>query len=152
MKSIRTEIIINASKEKVWSILVDFASYAEWNPFIHIQGEAIEGQTLNNKIFLPDQSPQHFRPKVTKVVKGQYFSWLGHLWLPGLFDGAHYFELEALAANQVRLIHGEHFKGILSGLILKMIKKSTLAGFKSMNEAVKARAEYHIVPPLSTST
>ena len=29
-----TEIEIEASAERVWAVLVDFASYSQWNPFI----------------------------------------------------------------------------------------------------------------------
>ncbi|RYZ45415.1 MAG: SRPBCC domain-containing protein, partial [Chitinophagaceae bacterium] len=33
-KQIKTEIVINASKEKVWAILTNFSQYPQWNPFI----------------------------------------------------------------------------------------------------------------------
>lgn len=34
MNSIRTEIKIHAPVTIVWQTLTDFASYADWNPFI----------------------------------------------------------------------------------------------------------------------
>ena len=34
MKELHSEIEIDASAERVWGILTDFASYPEWNPFI----------------------------------------------------------------------------------------------------------------------
>ena len=34
MKNLRTEIIIQSTREKVWKILTDFDTYGEWNPFI----------------------------------------------------------------------------------------------------------------------
>jgi uncharacterized protein YndB with AHSA1/START domain len=34
MKELHTEIEIDASAERVWDILTDFASYPQWNPFI----------------------------------------------------------------------------------------------------------------------
>jgi uncharacterized protein YndB with AHSA1/START domain len=33
-KEINTEILINATPKKVWSILTNFAEYPNWNPFI----------------------------------------------------------------------------------------------------------------------
>ena len=33
-KEIKTEILINATPEKVWSILTSFDNYPNWNPFI----------------------------------------------------------------------------------------------------------------------
>lgn len=39
---IRTEIVIQASKEKVWSILTNLGAYPEWNPFIVSSKGSIE--------------------------------------------------------------------------------------------------------------
>ena len=33
-KEIKTEILIKASPQIVWSILTDFENYPHWNPFI----------------------------------------------------------------------------------------------------------------------
>jgi hypothetical protein len=38
-------------------------------------------------------------------------------------------------------VHGENFSGWLSGLILWLIQKETIRGFKAMNEALKIKAE-----------
>jgi hypothetical protein len=140
-KSIRTEIIINASPEKVWSILTDFGHYPDWNPFIRsISGQLKVGSRLTNAIF--NGSKEYvFRPKVLSVLEGKYFDWLGHLGIKGLFDGHHYFEIEELGAGQVKLSHGEDFSGILSGYILKKIANDTRAGFVRMNQAIRDRAE-----------
>ena len=44
MKEIQTEIEINASAEKVWRVLIDFAAYSEWNPFVRrVEGEVSVG-------------------------------------------------------------------------------------------------------------
>lgn len=142
MKNIQTEIIINASAEKVWNILTDFAKYHEWNPFIkNSKGEARVGATLENSMHLEGQKPQIFKPKVLEARPNQSFRWLGSLFIKGLFDGEHYFRLEPLNENQVKLIHGENFSGILVGMILKMVGEATEQGFIKMNEALKARAE-----------
>jgi hypothetical protein len=34
MKELHTEIEINASAERVWRVLTDFAAYPKWNPFV----------------------------------------------------------------------------------------------------------------------
>ncbi len=50
-KSIKTEIIINASKEKVWQVLTDFDKYPAWNPFIvSIKGELKVSTRLVNTL------------------------------------------------------------------------------------------------------
>lgn len=138
---IRTEIIINASKEKVWSILADLNAYAVWNPFI-VKSEGVlrVGTKLKNTLQNGDKTIV-FKPKVVEVEPNRSFGWLGSLWVKGLFDGHHYFEIEEISENQVNLIHGENFSGILSSLILKQIGNDTRNNFVKMNQALKSRAE-----------
>ncbi|VVB87011.1 Polyketide cyclase / dehydrase and lipid transport [uncultured archaeon] len=47
MKELRTEIEIQASADRVWQILTDFASFPEWNPFIRrAKGETVKGARI----------------------------------------------------------------------------------------------------------
>lgn len=141
MKSIQTSIRISAAPSIVWKALMDFEKYPEWNPFIHISGQAQKGSRLKNTIFLEGQKPQVFKPEVLEVEQEKSFRWLGHLFIAGLFDGEHSFRLEADANGGTILHHNENFKGILSGLILKMIKTQTQEGFEKMNQALKEYCE-----------
>lgn len=145
MKNIQTEINIDAPIETVWTILMDFKNYPNWNPFIHITGKAIVGQQLANTIFLEGQQPQVFKPTVLAVAQEKTLRWEGNLLVKGIFDGEHYFQLEKVNAYQTKLIHGENFKGILSGLLLKMIGRATENGFKQMNQALKTQCEIALV-------
>jgi len=140
-QSIRTEIIINASKERIWEVLTDFPKYPQWNPFIiEVQGEALAGTRLRNTM-LNGESKMVFKPKVLRVEKYRYFDWLGSLFVKGLFDGHHQFKLEEITPNQVKLKHSENFSGILSGMILKKIGNDTRDNFVKMNQALKKLAE-----------
>ncbi len=141
MSAIYTEIEINASAEKVWTILTEIEKYSEWNPFIvKGSGKAELGSKLNN-VIINDGKEFTFKPTVTKSTPGKEFEWLGHLFFPGLFDGRHYFQIEKRGEGKVLLRHGERFKGILKGIILSKIKEDTQKGFESMNKALKERAE-----------
>ncbi|RLD18626.1 MAG: SRPBCC domain-containing protein [Bacteroidetes bacterium] len=142
MKNLRTEIVINASDIAVWKVLTDFDAYREWNPFVHIEGRPALGESLVNTMYLDKNGKsQIFKPEIIRWDEYKGFSWLGSLFVPGLFDGEHYFELERLDDNQVKLIHGENFTGVLSWLIMKLIGEKTLAGFERMNTALKIRVE-----------
>jgi hypothetical protein len=144
-QSIRTEIIINASKEKVWEVLTDFDKYSQWNPFIiDIQGKAVAGGRLRNTM-LNGNSKMVFKPQVLRVEEYYYFDWLGNLMFKSLFEGHHRFEIEELSPSQVKLNHGESFSGILSGIILKKIGDDTRQSFIKMNQALKQVAEAHAV-------
>ena len=140
-KRINTEIIINASAERVWKVLTDFSSYPRWNPFItSIEGQLRQGNRLTNTLKNGDKQFV-FKPRVLEVTEQVSFSWLGSLFMKGLFDGTHYFRLEKTGANQVKLTHGEIFSGILSSSILKKIGSDTRDNFVRMNRALKQEAE-----------
>ncbi|MEZ4888109.1 MAG: SRPBCC domain-containing protein [Chitinophagales bacterium] len=145
MKNIRTEIVINATPSSIWKHLMDFNKYPQWNPFVHITGKAEVGSQLENSFFLEEQKPQVFRPVVLEVETEKAFRWEGSLFFKGLFDGEHYFLLESISDNQTRFVHGENFRGILSGLILNMIGEKTQQGFEKMNDALKQICEEVIV-------
>ncbi len=81
-----------------------------------------------------------FRPKLLKFDPGKEFRWKGQLLFPGIFDGEHYFILEEKGENNTLLTHGELFSGLLVGLLGGMLAK-TEAGFRLMNEALKAKCE-----------
>ncbi len=141
MKSIETTINIKATPAKIWNILMDFENYNTWNPFIQsISGERELGKQLEASIGLGEKG-MTFKPIVQVLEKHQKFEWLGNLWAKGIFDGRHSFVLEPISETETRLIHSEQFSGMLSGVILMMIKKDTENGFKAMNEALKVKAE-----------
>jgi len=73
--------------------------------------------------------------------------WVGHLLVPGLFDGEHSLVTEPLEENRVRFVQHEAFKGVLVRLLARSLDKNTLRGFEQMNEALKERAE---ASPIST--
>lgn len=138
---LHTEIEIEASPETVWSILTDLPAYPDWNPFItSSEGVLAVGERLINRLEPPGGKAITIKPTVTEVVHGRSFEWLGRLVIPHLFDGRHRFEL-APHGGGTRLIHTEHFTGLLVPLLRKSLDTTTIAGFEAMNTALKARAE-----------
>lgn len=139
---LRSEIEINASPQRVWGLLMDFASFPDWNPFIRrLEGEAREGAKLEVRLEPPGGRGMTFRPAVKRVEANRELRWLGHVGMPGLFDGEHVFSLEPVEGGKVRFVQRERFTGVLVPLILLMVRGSTLRGFEAMNQALKERAE-----------
>lgn len=139
---IRTEIEIAASAEEVWAILLDFPQHPRWNPFVRqIEGQAKVGERLTVTVKPANGNGMTFRPVVRVAEPRRELRWLGRFLLPGLFDGEHYFRLEPMGKDRVRLVHGEIFSGILVGFAKSGLEGGTKAGFVAMNEALRARAE-----------
>ncbi|MFT4980242.1 MAG: hypothetical protein ACI9UR_000071 [Bacteroidia bacterium] len=142
MKSLETRIRINASVENVWNVFSDFQSYPEWNPFvIKIDGKGEVGQYLTNDIKMEGSAVQTFKPLVLVRDENKEFRWKGKLFVTGLFDGEHYFQLKSISENETEFIHGEIFSGVLVALVMSLIGEKTKAGFEAMNTALKNRVE-----------
>lgn len=144
MKKIYSEIEINAPSKIVWNILTDFEDFSRWNPFIQkISGDISEGSTIQVYIKPPNSKGMNFKPKIVKYEFEKEISWLGKLWISGLFDGRHSLIVEEINDNKVLFIQKEEFKGLFVTLLSGMLK-NTEKGFEMMNQSLKKEAEKEI--------
>ena len=102
-----------------------FPQLPDWNPFIiKINGElAVNGRLINTMV--NGKKRFVFKPKILKVIPFQSFEWLGSLFVKGIFDGHHFFEIEELTPEQVKFHQGENFSGLFAKPILKKIGNDT---------------------------
>ncbi len=141
-KQLRTEIHIDATPERVWQVLTDFAAYPQWNPFMtRASGTPTPGERLTIHMQPEGGRAMTFRPTVREAVPPHRLRWLGHLLLPGIFDGEHSFTIEPLDGGGVRLVQQEDFRGILVPLLATSLDRRTLPAFERMNQALKQRVE-----------
>jgi hypothetical protein len=139
MRTVTLETPIAAPVEVVWEVLTDLARYGEWNPFItSIEGDLRPGAELRATFQLPGRRPHTFTPTVTAVEPEKRISWLGRLWLPGLVDAAHSFELTTGTTGLV-FVHREDFRGLLVPTLGGLVR-DTQAAFAGMNDALSRRA------------
>jgi hypothetical protein len=138
-KEIKTEILINATPEKVWSILINFDNYHHWNPFIKsVNGEIKVSQKIKVTIKPTNSKSMTFKPKVLVFETNKELRWIGNFLFKGLFDGEHKFELIDNGDGTTTFKQSENFKGIL--LILFNLE-NTKKGFVEMNSKLKEIAE-----------
>ena len=139
MREIHTEMIIDASPERVWHVLTDFAAYPEWNPLIReASGELVVGKRLRVKLALGKRTAT-IKPEVVRVEPNRELAWRGSLPIPGLFRGEHHFEIMRNGDTQVSFHHWERFDGILVGVLGGMLEQTKRA-FEQMNVALERRA------------
>jgi hypothetical protein len=142
---ITTSILINATAEKVWSIVTDFESYDQWNPFIKlISGEIKVGNKLQVLIVPPNGNTMKFKPTILVANEDKELKWIGKLFFKGLFDGVHQFEIIDNNNGTATFKQSESFKGLLVPFFKKMINVNTKNGFVLMNGALKEIAEREI--------
>ncbi len=141
-KEIKSEILINATPEKVWTILTKFEDYPKWNPFIKsITGNVAVGNKITARLEPPEANGMTFKPKVLVFDANNEFRWIGHLIFPGLFDGEHKFELIDNGNGTTTFKQSEKFAGILVPFFKKMLDNNTKKGFEEMNKKLKELAE-----------
>jgi len=141
MQELRTEIDIASSPERVWQVLSNFDAYPEWNPFMRsVTGPCAAGSRLTVRIEPPGARGMTFRPTIVKAEPARELRWLGHLLVPGLFDGEHRLSIEPLNGGGTRFVQSERFSGLLVGLFAKTLA-ATQRGFEQMNVALKRQAE-----------
>ena len=142
MKEVRSEIEINSYPESVWNILIDFAAYDQWNPFINkIVGLPTKGSKIDIYIETPSGKNRKYSPRVTLVEDGRELRWFGKSLLPGFLNAEHIFTIEELQPERVRFIQREVFDGLLTRVFGKGVDTDIRQGFQDMNDALKKRAE-----------
>ena len=144
MKSIQTEIIINAPAEKVWTALTTFTLYEDWNPLIYVvRGKALAGERLRVKVKLSGLPEISFDATVSSCVFPLRLGWKV-IFLKGVFEAYHSFTIEKLDVGISRFIHAEEFSGILGVPVLFLLEGRFCEGYRLMNEALKALVERRV--------
>lgn len=141
-RAIVTSIVIPQSVENVWKTLLDYKSYIEWSPTVQPSADFPEvGKHLKVLLKQPNGFKITMNPVILRKEENKELRWKGRLFIKGLFDGEHYFILNALDANTTEFTQGENFSGILVPFMKKMIDEDTFKGFELFNQALKKRME-----------
>lgn len=141
MEELRTEIEFEGTPEEVWAVLTDLPAYPEWNPFIErVDREFLVGGKLDVRLQPVGERGITMHPTVLVAEPGRELRWIGHLMIPGIFDGEHRFLIEEAGPGRVRFVQSERFGGILLPLMWKKLRDGgTAKGFRAMNEALARR-------------
>jgi hypothetical protein len=143
VQRISTSIEVLSSASRVWTVLMDFPAYADWNPFIRqIAGGTSPGSKLQVAIQPQGERQMSFKPEVLTCEPEREFRWKGKFLVSGVFDGEHAFVISRISASSCRFVHEETFSGVLAPLLMRgRMRSGTEAGFHAMNRALKSRAE-----------
>jgi hypothetical protein len=97
------------------------------------------GSRLEVLIEPPEGRGLTFKPSVRKVEASREFVWLGHLVLPGVFDGEHHLELQPRDGGTL-FVQREEFRGILLPLLGRGLEKRK-HGLRADERRLRERAE-----------
>ncbi|NLX47724.1 MAG: SRPBCC domain-containing protein [Euryarchaeota archaeon] len=139
MKEIKGSVMINVPAEKVWSTLVDFPAYKDWNPFItQMSGELKEDGIFDVTISLPDREDSKFQSTLVKMETNKELLLKGKIGF--LMSEERSMLIEAI--EESKCVFSQHiaYKGLMSMFAGKTVKASQTA-LNRMNEELKKRCE-----------
>ncbi len=136
---ITTDIVINASKEDVWSTLMNISEWNQWTSLvISAEGEIIKGGTVKVEFLNPEGGGLTFERNIFHYEEGTAFGWTGDAFA-GLKD-FHVYELEGLPDGTTKFtqsdgLHGADVPGI------ETIEQQMLLGYQLFNQELKTYIE-----------
>ena len=143
MDMIRTETVIDAPCEDVWSALIDFSHWADWNPFISkVKGEPKQGQRFALKIF----KKYTLHARLTEIVDKKILHFKGRTGPFGLLALNHTIEIEPVNAESTRFTQTDTFSGWLAPIFFELVEDYVKNGFEAMDKALKAHLEHKPEP------
>jgi hypothetical protein len=137
--SVQTAIDIDASAQVAWEALVDFNAYNDWNPMLNnVKGDARLGSPISIEVLAGRKKRLYLNVTIDCFDLPNELTWSGG----SLFSvkGTHYFKIEAIGENKVRVRHGERFRGLFLPFMAKNLAKSEPL-YTSMNKALKKLLE-----------
>jgi hypothetical protein len=133
MRTIETEIEIDAPAERIWQALTAGRERA-WDPLF----TSFEGALARDaKLVVRMRKGPALTMRVTAFEPAQVLEWKGGI--RGLIGGRHRFELVP-KGERVLFKHSESFSGLLVGLLGGLLGK-VAAQYRAFNLALKAEAE-----------
>lgn len=135
-KSVHSELIVEAEAGQVWTILIDMAGYAEWNPTMQlVEGEVAEGNQVTYQFTQDEDNISNIAAQVVSVVPNELLNQKGGI--PLILTFNHRYVLEAQGEQTKVIIHEDY-----AGIGVNFWNPAPVeAAYERLNQALKSRAE-----------
>ncbi|MBT3038158.1 MAG: SRPBCC domain-containing protein [Candidatus Thiodiazotropha sp. (ex Codakia orbicularis)] len=133
-KTFHAEIVIPASPDKVWEVLLDHESYQQWNPLlVPKEGKFAEGSKIVYQMTQPNGKQSEFPTTVISVEPQNLIK--QYAGIPMILTADHEYRLVAVDGG-TRVIQHE----VDNGLAMLFWDSSWVqSSYEKVNEALKAR-------------
>lgn len=135
-KSVKAELLIDAPVEDIWSVLMDGASYSEWNPIlVAVEGDFAEGAVMNVSMKTSDGGVTPVTPVVKKLQTHEELNQFGGM--RGVLTYDHHWYLEP-AGTGTRVTQFEEYRGI--GVLFwnpAWVEEAYMEGLRALKERVE---------------
>jgi len=131
-----TQITIKTTPAEVWNTLLDIDKYPDWHPYIKkIEGRMEKNASIKVTYKKNDVQDAVFSAFIIDLEPTKMLSWGGSLGF--IFRAKHYYKIETVQGDSVKLIQGEYWRGIFGGMYGKKIYVDTTRKFEQMNNKLK---------------
>ena len=135
-KSVRAEIVIDATPEEVWSVITDPTQYGEWNPiFVAYEGSFAEGNRVALQMKMGEGDPTRVEVEVKDFVPNEWMHQGGGYPLILTYD--HNWQLEPVSGG-TKVTQYEYYTGIY---VLFWDPTPARLAYEQGNVNLKARLE-----------
>ena len=135
-KSVNSEIIVNAPKEKIWQVLLNTEEYEQWNSVINsVEGILKEGERVKFMFHQEEGKSYPISAKVRKVETNSLLNQFGGY--TGIITYNHTYTLNESDTNTKVIIHEEY-----NGLMVPFWNpKPVQKAYDRLNKDIKKRVE-----------
>lgn len=142
---LEAEVQITAPAARIWELLADGTSYANWNPMLRWgEGTLTPGSRQELTVTLPGISTFTLRPTVLTHVPQQELSWRHRLPIPGLASWTQSFAIEQLSPEVQRVSQRVILGGLLAPLYKVALGRMIQHGLDQSNGALRRQAEKEV--------
>jgi hypothetical protein len=141
MAVFRTTFPVAASAETVWSVLVDFDRWSEWNPSVpSISGDPRVGSTLSMTLAMPGRPWAKVKADLTEVDPGRRLVWRGNIGGDRIFSGTREFDIDPQPDGTVHVTHVETVTGLLFPVFRAVMGGAIQKHHDNLNTSLAQRA------------
>jgi hypothetical protein len=139
-----TRVEIEASAERVWSILTDLDRYGDWNPFtVRIETDFVVGHPIVLHVSFDGEKPRRQVEELRRWAPGEELRW-GMTIGPGWFFRAERVQrVEPLGSERCRYVSEDAFAGLFSPVVELLYGAKVQRGFDALGRALERHAEGH---------
>ena len=139
-QSVSAEIQIDAPIEKIWEILVDIERYQDWNPFTYrVESSLTVGEHVKLHVNLGPKQKVVQKQIIKRCDAPLALDWgmvMGH---PSLLQTLRTQRLTKVDDNTTVYETRDHFRGLLTPLILSLYRGPIRRGFESICTSLQDR-------------
>jgi hypothetical protein len=146
---IATEVAVQASPDKIWNTLIDFAAYPEWNRFLKsVRGQAVPDAVLDVDLQYYGKSLEKKTGRVTGLIPPKYFSWSWkHKFGAWFLAAEHVFRVKQTESGKVIFFQEMYYTGLGLKFRRREVEHTVRLSLEKLNDDLKHRLETPVEAP-----